>query len=492
MTRGDDPTTRSIGDASLKKDAISASGIVFLVLAAASPLIGLTGAVPSAMVVGNGLGVTLAYVVVGLILLLFAVGYVAMAHQVTNAGALYAYIGRGLGTTVGVGAASIAVWAYTVVQIAIYAFFGVVAGGALNAWFGLEIPWWALTLILVGLVQVFGYLQIDIGAKVLGVLLVLEWGTMAVLGLAIAVQGGAGEGFAATTVLSPGTLLSGAPGVALVFAFASMFGFEAAAIYGEEVRDPKRSVPRATYLSIVLILLFFAFTSWMLVVGYGPEQAVGEASRTLESGDPAQYVFTAGERYLGQWAPYAMSSFVITSMFAAALAFHNSIARYFFTLGRNRVLPTALAHVHPRTKAPIAASITQSVSAVLLMAPFMLVGADPVTTLFFWGSGIAVVGIVTLYVLVAVAVVVFFHNNPVRDPRRWHTQIAPALAALILTCALVLIALNFPTLIGGSAGSATVLALTIPLFFLVGLALARAMRSRLSPAALADLEHELR
>jgi amino acid transporter len=126
------------------------------------------------MVVGNGLGVTLAYVVVGLILLLFAVGYVAMAHQVTNAGALYAYIGRGLGSTVGFGAASIAVWAYTVVQIAIYAFFGVVAGGTLNAWFGLEIPWWALTLILVGLVQMFGYLQIDIGAKVLGVLLVLE------------------------------------------------------------------------------------------------------------------------------------------------------------------------------------------------------------------------------------------------------------------------------------------------------------------------------
>ena len=127
MTRGDDPTTRPIGDAGLKKDAISASGIVFLVLAAASPLIGLTGAVPSAMVVGNGLGVTLAYIVVGLILLLFAVGYAAMAHQVTNAGALYAYIGRGLGTTVGIGAASIAVWAYTVVQIAIYAFFGVVA-----------------------------------------------------------------------------------------------------------------------------------------------------------------------------------------------------------------------------------------------------------------------------------------------------------------------------------------------------------------------------
>ena len=143
-----DASTTPVGDDDhLKKDAISAAGIVFLVLAAASPLIGLTGAVPSAMVVGNGLGVSLAYVVVGLILLLFAVGYVAMAHQVTNAGALYAYIGRGLGSTVGFGAASVAIWAYTVVQIAIYAFFGVVAGGSLNGWLGLEIPWWVWTRI---------------------------------------------------------------------------------------------------------------------------------------------------------------------------------------------------------------------------------------------------------------------------------------------------------------------------------------------------------
>jgi amino acid transporter len=138
------------------------------------------------------------------------------------------------------------------------------------------------------------------------------------------------------------------------------------------------------------------------------------------------------------------------------------------------------------------ASITQSVSAVVLMAPFMLVGADPVTTLFFWGSGIAVIGVVSLYVLVSIAAVIFFRRNPDKDRRRWHTQIAPALAALILAGALVLIVANFPTLISGSAGVAAVLALTIPLFFLIGLALAAAMKRRLSPAAMADLEQELR
>ena len=131
-----------------------------------------------------------------------------------------------------------------------------------------------------------------------------------------------------------------------------MFGFEAAAIYGEEVRNPKRSVPRATYASILLISGFFALTSWMLIVGYGPNNAVAAAGAALEAGDPSQYVFAAGERYLGTWAPYAMSVFVITSMFACNLAFHNSIARYLFTLGRDRVLPVRLATVARAPRRP--------------------------------------------------------------------------------------------------------------------------------------------
>ena len=87
-------TPPGVPETGLKKNAISAVGIVFLVLAAASPLIGLTGAVPSAMVIGNGNAAPMAYVAVGAILLLFGVGYVAMSRQVTNAGALYAYLTR--------------------------------------------------------------------------------------------------------------------------------------------------------------------------------------------------------------------------------------------------------------------------------------------------------------------------------------------------------------------------------------------------------------
>ena len=186
-----------------------------------------------------------------------------------------------------------------------------------------------------------------------------------------------------------------------------------------------------------------------------------------------------------------MSAFVITSMFACNLAFHNSIARYLFTLGRDRVLPVGLATVSLRTKAPLVGSFAQTASALLILIPFMIAGADPVTTLFFWGSGIAVVGIVTLYLLTAVAAFVFFRRNPGLDRRPWNTVIAPALAAVAIAAALVLIILNFTTLVGGTVGTAALLALSVPIAFAIGLILYTSARRHLGTEALADLESEV-
>ena len=60
------------------------------------------------------------------------------------------------------------------------------------------------------------------------------------------------------TSFNPHVVLSGAVGVAMMFAFTSFIGFESAALYGEETRNPKRSVPLATYISVVLIAVFYA------------------------------------------------------------------------------------------------------------------------------------------------------------------------------------------------------------------------------------------
>jgi hypothetical protein len=123
--------------------------------------------------------------------------------------------------------------------------------------------------------------------------------------------------------------------------------------------------------------------------------------------------------------------------------------------------------------------------------PFMIAGADPVATLFFWGSGIAVVGIVALYGLSSVATFRYFQAHPELDSRPWHTRIAPLLSVLVMLAALVLVLANFGTLVGGTTATAVILALTVPLAFVIGFAAYGTLRPRLSPAAATDLAAEL-
>ncbi len=484
------PTQTQNSNPGLTRNAITTLGVIILVLSAASPLIGLTGAVPSAMVAGNGLGAPLAYVAVGVLLLLFSVGFVAMSRQVTNAGALYAYVGRGLGMPMGLGAAGAAIWAYTAIQIAVYGFFGAVFSGTFASWTGIELPWWVCALVLMALIQVFGYLKIEVGARVLLIVMVCEWFVMLLMSVVILIRGGAGEGFAVSEVWSPSNLAVGGAAVAIVFAFASMFGFESSAIYGEEARNPKRAVARATVISILAITVFFAFTSWMLIVGHGPSQAVAAAGAALESGDPAQYVFAAGNLYLGSWAPVAMSIFVITSMFACNLAFHNGISRYQFTLARDGVFPKALARTN-RFGAPYVASFVQTITALVILVLAIIFNADPVLVVFFWGSGIAVVAILLLYILTGLAVIVYFRKKGSADRRPWNTLIAPLISGLALLYVLYLIVGNFELLVATDKSTSLLLAATAAVAFLIGVLVFAIRKRKLSPEALADLSSEV-
>ena len=231
---------------SLREGRLGVVGIVFYVIAAASPLVGMTGALPVAIVLGNGAAVPGAYLAVGIVLLLFSVGYAAMSQRVTNTGAFFAYVGRGLGIGPGVGSAYVSLVAYLAIQLAIYGFFGAVMSSQMDAKLGIDLSWWVWTLLAWGVVLLLSAFSVDVGAKVLGVLMLLELASLMLVSIAVFVQGGP-DGFDFAASFAPDNILvggiTGSAGIALAFAFASFIGFEATAIYGEESRDPKRTVP---------------------------------------------------------------------------------------------------------------------------------------------------------------------------------------------------------------------------------------------------------
>lgn len=457
----------------LRQNAVGVLGILFFVLSAQAPLTGIAGALPLTIFLGNGAGAPGAYLVIGVVIVIFAVGFIAMSRKVAAKGAFYAYVTAGLGRRVGTGSAWLALVAYWTVQAAMYGLYGVIVSGLLGG-LGLTVPWWVPVLVTVAAVQLLGSLHVELGARVLAVLVGLEVAILLAFAFGALFTGGGHHGsIDLAASFSPAAILSGAPGVALMFAVASMFGFESTAIYSGEAKDPKRTVARATYLSVSVIAAFFSFVSWMFVSYYGADKVVAAAKAAVVSGDSTRFVFDALTGLLGGWSGAIAGVLLATSLFAGILAFHNGINRYLHAMAGEGSMPAVLARTN-RHHAPNRASWVQSAVALLLVAPFAILGMDPVLTLFSWFSGLAVAALVVLYVLCSVAVVVYAVRNG--EGSLWQTRIAPILAAVLLTGILVLILANFTTLIGGDVVTAVVLILVVPVAFILGAALARPVR----------------
>ncbi|MGW3506515.1 APC family permease [Streptomyces sp. NPDC000994] len=464
--------------ATLKPNALGVLGILFFVLSAQAPLTGIAGAAPISVAIGNGAGTPAAYVLAGAMILLFSVGFVAMGRHVVDAGAFYTYIGTGLGRTAGAGSAGLALFSYCVIQAAMYGLYGSIVSGLVAHHTGLDLPWWVWALATMAVVKVLGAAGIEMGARVLAVFVTAEFSILLVFGLVTLFKGGGPEGLGMTDSFSPSAALQGAPGVAVMFAVASMFGFEATAIYGEEARNPSRTVPRATYLSVLVVTGFFALTSWMLISAYGASKASAAAGEALASGDSTGFVFAPIAAEFGGWVNQVLPILLATSLFAGILTFHNSANRYLFSLGRDGLLPPGLYRLNSR-HAPAAAGWVQTVVAVALVVPFALTGKDPVLTLFSWFSGVAVLAMMLLYLLTSVSVVVFFRRERL-DRRVWNTLVAPVLGVLGLAGAIWLILANFTTLIGGSTGTAVCLTLLVPVVLALGAVNERVRRRRMA------------
>jgi amino acid transporter len=427
----------------LAKNSVGLAHIVFFVVAAAAPLTAVVGASPAAFAFGNGAGVPGAFVLAGILYLIFSVGFTAMSRHVGGAGAFYTYISQGIGKPAGVGGALMALVTYSAVQIAVYALFGVFVAGAV-APLGIALPWWVWAFAALFVVLLCGQRNIAFSGAILGVCMIAEIAILLLLDLGILFTGGGPEGigmvsFAPSAVFAPGL------GVALVFVIGSFIGFEATAIFGEEAENPEKTIPRATYVAVLLITLFYAFSTWAIVQFYGPSKVQTIANAGLDT-----FYFKAADAVLGTWSSQVMNILLISSLFACILSFHNTLNRYFFALGREGLAAKVLGKVHIKHGSPFVAGLVQSGIAAVILVLFIVSGADPYTVVFSWMSALAVIGILAVQVLVCVAIVMFFRKTKSRHGA-WATTIAPLLSLAGLLGSLWLVISNLSLLSGSES-----------------------------------------
>jgi amino acid transporter len=281
---------------------------------------------------------------------------------------------------------------------------------------------------------------VDLNGKILAVLLCAEIAVVVVYDVAeLAHPAGGAISLAA---LDPANLATAGLGAVLVTAVTGFIGFESAAVFSEESRNPRRTVPTATYLAVALIAVLYAGSSWAMTVAVGPDQIVA-ASRDQ---GPA-LIFGLAAVHLGQTLADAGQVLFLTSLLAALLSFHNTVARYLFALGREGVLPRGLGHTVRRSGAPKNASLAQSLTGLAVIALFAVTGWDPLVQLFFWGGMTGGFGTLLLITATSVAVIAYFARTG-HPENAWRRVLAPSLATLALLGVVTLALANFAILLG--------------------------------------------
>ncbi|MFC4942941.1 APC family permease [Pseudonocardia sp. GCM10023141] len=412
--------------------------IVFLVVAAAAPMAAIVGLVPLQYAIGNGAGAPAAFVIAGLVLLCFGVGYAAMSRRITNTGGFYTFISRGLGRPQGVAGALVALVAYTAVGLQLVGGFGYFTQLVLAQQLGVTLPWELYSALGVAGAAVLTYRRVDLSARVLGLLMVGEIGVLLVLD--VAVVGHRGAAALPLASITPSTALTGLA-VASVFAFSAFIGFESAALYGEESRNPARTIPMATYWALAVITVFYGLTSWIGVGAVGADQVRDVAGQQL-----GNYFFTLNDQYVGTVMTTIMSVLMCTSLFASLVAVQNAASRYIYALGRERVLPRAVGRTHAVHGSPARASLVVTAVNVVVPAIYALAGLDPYLNLATSMGGLGVVGIIVIQAAAAASVIGFFRGRA--DRHWWRTLVAPGIGLVGLVVAVVLIVANFSLVTG--------------------------------------------
>ncbi|HET7312785.1 APC family permease [Salinisphaera sp.] len=463
----DKASTTSSGERNRLSGKLGTAGVVFMVVAAAAPLTVVSGNIPLAIGLGNGAAAPLGFVFASLVLLIFSVGFVAMTPYVREAGAFFTYVGTGLGPRAGQGTAFVALITYTAIQLGIYGFLGWAANDTVVAMGGPALPWWLYAGAALVAVAALGYRHIELSSKVLAVALILEIGVVLVMNVAIvAAPPASAVAGLAHTPSAPAD--AGAFGIAVLFGVTGFIGFEATAVFRDEARDPNRTIPRATYLAVLIIGAFYTVSCWCLVYAWGPDTIRQIANRYLSNG--GNMVLDTARFYTGPVLAGLMQLLLLTSLMACVLSFHNIVARYQFVLANFGILPRAFATSHQRHGSPYISSLFQTATAVVLVILCAISGASPLVGVFGSMAGIATVGIVMLMLLTSIAAAVFFFKAPRRAPgRAITTRWMPVAATVLLIFILYLVLTNFTTVTGLGAGVSTLLAIIPMAAFATGM-----------------------
>lgn len=247
-----------------------------------------------------------------------------------------------------------------------------------------------------------------------GLTRILVLAVLAALAIAVAACWG-GSAPASAKILGDGLLAHGWYGILqsaglLFFAFA---GYARIATMGEEVRDPRRSIPRAIGISLGITVILYAIIAVTLLAALGPDGVAGTTTPLTAA---------VGNGTLS-WAVPVVRVGAAVAALGALLALIAGLGRTTLAMARHHDLPHWLAAVHPRYRVPHRAEAALAAVICLVVAVADVRGA----------IGFSSFGVLIYYLVANIAA---FTQPPADRRYPKALQVFGALACVVLVATL--------------------------------------------------------
>jgi amino acid transporter len=386
----------------LRKDCLGFVELLAQAIALISPT--MTAALIIPVMYGNtGDWSWLSYALGTVMLLFVALNLNQFARRSTSAGSMYAYICRGLGVTAGAIGGWSLIWAYLGISMAGVTGFSIFAGKLLDM-AGLHVPVIALFAGCVLVAWYCAWRNVQISTMLM---LVLEGASMAFI-LLLCVISLVHHGFAVDHAqFDTSSLPLSGLGLGVVVAIFSLVGFECATAFGDEARNPLKTIPRAVVCSLLISGAFFVFVTYVMV------QATRGATPTLDQMDaPLNVMATLLNVPLLQ-IPLSLGAMI--SFFALCLSTINAGGRVIFAMGRHGLFHPSTADAHQVNETPHVAVSVMAVVAFLVPTAGLVAALAPLDIFNYVGT-LAAFGFLVPYILITVAAPVYLGKRSQRRP----------------------------------------------------------------------------
>jgi len=339
-----------------------------------------------------------------------------------SSGGYYSFATRGLGIRPGF----MTTWSYLIYDIigpaGALGFMGYLCSTTIQDATGTNVPWWIFALALFAIVWFLTHYGIKLSMRTTVIFGAIEIAIMLALALTFLVHPGPGSHYAAP--LNPnnaphhwGGILAG-----MVFSVLALSGFEAPAPLAQETKRPGSFVSRAVMLSLLLIGVFYIFTSYASAIGWGTGNMAAFASNANPYYQLGHALWGAG-----WWFIFIA---LINSAVACGLACSNAASRVAYTMGQAGTLPARFGKIHPVHRTPtFAIAVQQSIGiAAILLVGLLLAPGE----IFAFLGTITTLAVIVLYIMANFALTAYVLREHRDDFNVWRHMVLPAIGTLAL------------------------------------------------------------